>query len=225
MIGIEPLCTQHRGEIAALLAMAPQEKMLGLEIIEADRFLAPEAMCSVEDHVERLIKELPAVEPVPGLADRSSDGELGVAGLKVVDDLRPGATQDLELDVAEALSQFVDMRQDETEFDAARYSELERADLSVVDHGGERAGALGAVVALLQQWKHPFAKRREHRARPLAPEKIATQFTFQEFDGARQRWLCHMTFFRRAGEIQRPRDRQEISHLVHFHSDAPLGDH
>jgi hypothetical protein len=104
MVGIQSLCTQHRGKVVALLAVAPQEKTLGLEIIEGDRLLAPEAMRSAEDHVERLLKELPAVKPVPGLADRSSHGEFGVTGLEVFDDLRPGAAQDLELDVAEALS-------------------------------------------------------------------------------------------------------------------------
>src|ERR1044071_2068977 len=182
VIGIQSLCTQHRGKVVTLLAMAPQEKTLGLEIVEADLFLAPEAMCSAEDHVERLFKEPPAVEPVPGLADRSPHGELGITGLKVFDDLRPGAAQDLELDVVEALSQFVDMRQDETELDAAGYGELERADFAVINHGRERTGALGTVVALLQQRKHPLAQRREHRARPLAPEKIATQFAFQKLD-------------------------------------------
>src|SRR5262245_18793871 len=139
MVGVETLCTQHRGMIGAFFAMAPQEKALGLEIVKADRLLPSEAMRSAENHVERLIKELPAVQPVPGLADRSSHGELGVTGLKIFDDLRPGAAQDLELDVAEALSQFVDMRQDEAELDAAGYSELERADLAVVDHCSQRA--------------------------------------------------------------------------------------
>src|SRR5678815_5271477 len=104
MVGIQPLRTQHCGKVAALLAMTPQKKTLGLEIIEADCFLAPEAMRSTENHVERLRKELPAVEPIPGLADRGSHGELGVTGLEVLDDLWPGAAHDLELDVAEALS-------------------------------------------------------------------------------------------------------------------------
>src|SRR5512143_2182453 len=152
-------------------------------------------MRSVEDHVERLIKELPAVEPVPGLADRSSDRELGVAGLEVIDDLRPGPAQNLELDVAETFSQFVDMRQDETELDAAGYGELERADFAVIDHGRERAGTLGAVVALLQQRKHALAERGEHGARPLAAEKVAPQFAFQELDRPRQRRLGHMALF------------------------------
>src|SRR5690242_14412259 len=225
MVGIQSLRTQHCGKVAAFLAMAPQEKALGLEIVETDRLLAPEAMRPAEDHVERLRKELPAVEPVPGLADRRSHGELGVTGLEVFDDLRPGAAQDLELDVAEALSQFADMREDETELDAAGHGELERADLAIIDHGRERAGALGAVVALLQQRKHAFAERREHCAWPLAPEKIATQFAFQKLDSARQRRLRHMALLRRAGEIQRPRNCQEISDLVHFHADVPPGGH
>ncbi len=114
------------------------------------------------------------------------------------------------------------MRQDETEFDAAGYGELEGADLTVVDHGGKRAGALRAVVTLLEQRKHSLAKRREHDPWPLAPEKIAAQLALKEFDGARQRRLGDVAFFRRAGEIQRPRNRQEISHLVHFHTDVPL---
>src|SRR5581483_10288814 len=112
---------------------------------------------------------------IPCFADRSTHGEFGIAGLEIFDDLRPGTTQDFQLDVAEALSQLVDMRQDKAEFDTAGHGELERADLTVVDHCGERAGALGAVITLLEQRKHPLAEWREHDTRPFAPEKIAAQ--------------------------------------------------
>src|SRR5581483_9114703 len=151
--------------------------------------------------------------------------KLGISGLEIFDNLRPGPAQYFQLDFAEALPQLVDMRQDEAEFDAAGDRELERADLTVVDHCGERAGALGAVVTLLEQRKHPLAEWREHDTRPFAPEKIAAQLALKEFDGPCQRRLGNVALFRRAGEIQRPCNRQEVSYLVHFHTDVPNGGH
>src|SRR5262249_30279277 len=78
-----------------------------------------------------------------------------------------------------------------------------------------------AVVALLEQRMHPFAERREHGARPLAAEQIAAELAFEQLDSARQRRLRHVALFRRAREVQRPGNRQEIPDLVHFHSNSP----
>jgi hypothetical protein len=54
---------------------------------------------------------------------------------------------------------------------------------------------------LLKQRKHPLAKRGEHNAWSLAPEKITAQLAFKELYGARQRWLSDMAFLCRAREI------------------------
>ena len=86
---------------------------------------------------------------------------------------------------------------------------------------GERARALGAVVALLEQRIHPLAERRQHGARPLAAEQIAAQLAFQQLDGARQRRLRDVALLGGAREVQRPGDSQEIPDLVHFHSSVP----
>ena len=108
------------------------------------------------------------------------------------------------------------------ELDAARDRELERADLAVVDHGRKRARALRAVVALLEQGIHPLAERRQHGARPLAPEQVAAKLAFQQLDRARQRGLRDVALLRGAREIERARDRQKVSDLVHFHVLRPL---
>src|SRR5262249_35611960 len=138
------------------------------------------------------------------------------------DNLRTGTAQDLKLNFAEAFSQFVDVRQDKAELDAGRYCKLERANLSVIYHRGECTRALGAIVALLEQRKHSLAERREHGTRPLAPKKVAAQFALQKFDGTSQRRLGNVTFFCRAGEVQTPRNSQEIPNLVHLHANVPL---
>ena len=225
MIGIKPLGTQHRGEVAALLTVVTQEEAFGLEIVEANRLLAAKAMRAVEDHVEGLVEQFPTVETVPGFADGGPHGKLCIAGFQILDDLGAGATKNLQLNFTEGFSQFVDVRQDEAELDAAGYRKLECADLAIIDHGGERTRALGAIVALLEKRKHSLAKRREHCVRPLAPEKIAAQFAFQKLNGTRQRRLGHVALLCRAREVQRPRDGQEISNLVHFHANVPLDDH
>src|SRR3974390_1951125 len=225
MISIEPLVAQHRGEVATFLTVITQEETFGFEVIEADRLLAAKAMRSVEHHVEGFVEQLPTVQTVPCFANSGSHPKLGIVRFQILDDLRAGATQDLQLDVVETFSQLVDVGKNEPELDAARYRELEGANLTIVDHGGERTRALSAVVALLKQRKHSLAKWRKHGARPLAPEKIAAKLPFQQLDGARQRRLRDVTFFRRTGEVQRPRNGQKVSNLVHFHANVPLDDH
>src|SRR5262249_56066483 len=79
----------------------------------------------------------------------------------------------------------------------------------------------GGVVTLVKEGKHSVAKRREHNAWPLAPEKIAAELAFKKLYGARQRRLSDMALLCRAREIQRPRDGQEVPDLVHFHARVP----
>src|SRR5262249_2236807 len=108
---------------------------------------------------------------------------------------------------------------------AAGHGKFERADLTVVDHGGKRTRALRAVVALLEQREHSLAKRRQHGTRSLAPKKVAPQLALQKLYRTRQRSLVYVKLLGRAGEIQRPCDRQEVSNLVHFHASVPRDDH
>ncbi len=51
----------------------------------------------------------------------------------------------------------------------------------------------------------------------LAPEEVATQLFLELLDGARERRLRHVAFFRGPCEIQDARNSQEISDLMHFH--------
>jgi hypothetical protein len=57
--------------------------------------------------------------------------------------------------------------------------------------------------------------------RPFASEQVAPKLAFELPDRPRQRRLCDMAFLGRAGKVQRPGTRQEVSDLVHFHSAFP----
>jgi hypothetical protein len=57
--------------------------------------------------------------------------------------------------------------------------------------------------------------------RTFAPEEVAAQLVFELADGSGQRRLCYVALFRGAREIKRPRHRQEIANLVHFHRTGP----
>ena len=95
--------------------------------------------------------------------------------------------------------------------------EPERADLALLDGGRERAGADGAVIALLQQRQHALAKLGELGLRALAPEQIAAELAFELADGPGQRRLGDVAFLGGAREIQHPRHGEEIADLMHFH--------
>jgi hypothetical protein len=53
--------------------------------------------------------------------------------------------------------------------------------------------------------------------RPFAPEQLATKLKLKLLNRSGKRGLRDPAFFRSAGEIQRPRNRQEVSDLRHLH--------
>jgi hypothetical protein len=58
------------------------------------------------------------------------------------------------------------------------------------------------------------------RSRPLAMEQEAAELVLQELDGTRERWLRHVAFLGRAGEVQLSAQGEEIPDLMHFHGIA-----
>src|SRR5262249_24990090 len=107
---------------------------------------------------------------------------------------------------------------EEVEADGGRQREPQRADLTALDRGGERTGAQCALVALLEQRQHALPELGQLRLRPLAPEKVPAQLTFELLDGAGERRLGNVALLGRLGEIQLTDRGKEISALVHFHS-------
>src|SRR3954451_18608318 len=97
-----------------------------------------------------------------------------------------------------------------------------RADLTTFERRRQHTRAAGGVIALLQERQHPLAKLRELRCRPFAPKKIASQFRLKLLDRSRQRGLGDVAFVRGTGEVQQPRNSEEIPDLMHFHDRAAL---
>ena len=85
------------------------------------------------------------------------------------------------------------------------------------DSRSERLRRGGALEASGQDRQHALAEFGEDRLRPLAPEQLAAKLALKLFDRARERGLRDAALFRRAGEIERPRDGQEVSDLIHLH--------
>ena len=79
-----------------------------------------------------------------------------------------------------------------------------------------RASADGSLVALFEQGEHALAELGQS-CRTFAPEQIAAKLGLQLLDCPGQRWLRHITFVGSAREVERPRDREEIPDLMHFH--------
>ena len=95
-----------------------------------------------------------------------------------------------------------------------------RADFAALERRRQHARAAGGVVALLQQRMHAQAEFGQLRGRPLAAEQVAAKFGLELLDRPRQRRLGDVALVGGAREIQRPRDGEEISDLMHFHDRA-----
>jgi hypothetical protein len=55
----------------------------------------------------------------------------------------------------------------------------------------------------------------------LAPQELPTQFVFKRFDGARKGRLGDVALLGRSREIQRVRQGQKVSDLLHLHEISP----
>ena len=71
---------------------------------------------------------------------------------------------------------------------------------------------------------HALAEFGQLRRRPLASEQVAAELVLELLDGARQRGLRDVAFLGGAREIQQPRDREEVSDLMHLHDRTALSD-
>ncbi len=74
---------------------------------------------------------------------------------------------------------------------------------------------------MLQQRQHALAELGELGLRPLATEQVAAKLALELADGAGERGLGNVTFLGGAREIERPRHREEVADLMHFHADKP----
>src|SRR5207247_7572372 len=116
-----------------------------------------------------------------------------------------GAAKELQFEAVKQLAELDHVGRDERRIDGARQREPKRADLPLLDGGGKRAGADGAVVALLEQRQHALAKLGQLGLRPLAPEQVAAELAFELSDGASEGGLGDIAFLGSAREIERPR--------------------
>ena len=208
-------------KLAGLFAERAHQQALVAQIVESDTRTGGEGMFTVDDQPEAFGEQRPAVEAVPGLADRRRNGELGVAALEEFRDLACGPAQELQLEQAEMPAQLGHVREQQVEIDALRQRQPQRADLAGLERGCERARAQRAVVALPQQRQHALAKFGELRVRPLAAEEVAAQLAFELADGAGERGLRHVALLGGAREVERARHGQEVANLVHLHGAPP----
>jgi hypothetical protein len=97
----------------------------------------------------------------------------------------------------------------------------QRANLATLEGGGKRPRTGRGLIALLEQRVDALAQLGELRG-PFAPKQVAAQLGLELLDRTRQRRLRHVALGGGAGEIERPRHREKIPDLMHFHDQAPL---
>jgi len=104
--------------------------------------------------------------------------------------------------------------------DRGHRAEAETRILEFQEARGGFAGGCGAGQHLLEMRLHQPAELGHVRLAALAREQQAAQLGFDLLDRPRQRRLGDVAFVGRAGEVQRPADRQKIADFVKFHPSA-----
>jgi hypothetical protein len=83
------------------------------------------------------------------------------------------------------------------------------------------AGGAAAFLHRLEIRQHHPAEFRQVRVPPLPVEKRAAKLVLELLDRARQRRLADVALLGRAGKVERPRKRDEISDVLHLHRQRP----
>ncbi len=218
---VEILRAQHIEQRLRRLAIGADHQPLLPQIVDGNARASGQDMRVMHQELKVLGEERPAIEPLPLVADLGGETELDVAALEIIEHLGAVAAHDLQLEAFEQFAELDHVRRDQRRIDGVRHREPERADFALLDGGSKRAGADGAVVALLQQRQHALAELGELSLRALAPEQIAAELALELADGAGERRLGDVAFLRGAREIEHPRHGEEIADLMHFHEDAP----
>ncbi len=77
---------------------------------------------------------------------------------------------------------------------------------------------MSRLQGALQMGFHGAAEFCEMGVGAFAVRKQSTELPLKFLDCARQRWMCHVAFFRRLSEIEGAADDQKASNLMHFHA-------
>ena len=82
-------------------------------------------------------------------------------------------------------------------------------------------GGTSAILNGLQVGQHHPPELGQMGVAPFSMEKRPAKFVLELLDGAGQRGLGNVAFFRGTREIQRARNREKIPNLLHFHAKWP----
>jgi hypothetical protein len=172
------------------------------------------------DEQKILCKQWPGIEPLPTRINLGGDSEFGVTLLEEFTHLTTVAAEKPEFQPVELPLDLIEEGDQQRQIDRMGERDPQCAHLAALEGRGERARADGGLVALLQQGVHALTELGQS-GRTLAPEQVTAKLGLQLLDCPRQRRLCHIAFIRSTREIERPRDREEISNLMHFHDRTP----
>ena len=92
---VDPAVAQETAQRLRVLAIGAHQQPLLAQILERHRLAARERMGGVDQQEKFFGEQRPAVEPLPGVADRGRDRELGLTFLQRLGHLGAGAAQQL----------------------------------------------------------------------------------------------------------------------------------
>src|SRR5262245_25014998 len=96
-IDIELLASQQARQRLKVLAVRAHQQSLRAKLRERDSVPGRQAMVAAGNQFKAFGEQRPIVEPLPGLAERGSDGEFGLAALQELGDLRRRSAQQLDV--------------------------------------------------------------------------------------------------------------------------------
>ena len=133
-----------------------------------------------------------------------------------------GAAPDFELKVRKVAVDLGKRPGQKLKIEGSRDGERQRRDFALLDLGGDLFGGDRAIIALLEQRLHAVAEIGQMTVAAFAPDQLTAEFILELLDRAGERGLRHVALLRRAREVQRARNGQEITNLLHFHAERPF---
>jgi len=210
-------------QLLARFPIDPAEHRFRGQLAQGDIGLvaAGKRMIGIHDEFYTLLEERPGVQPIPGLPQRTGDGQLDLTVLEGIDDSGRRTSVDLEMNSRVGAEKLRERRNQQRDVDTVGDGDVERRHVAALHRLGQRLCRRGGIVALLQQRQHAPAKFGQVRVLALTAKEFSAQLLLERLDRARQRRLRDVALFGCPGEIKRIGQGQKIADLLHLHEFSP----
>ncbi len=216
------MLSAQRAQLVLVLAIDAQEIVLAVHVGKAQRVAPFEAVADGKRNDETLaIKRLHVEAFVESIGLRHHRDVERAVEQQLGQPYRRRFAQG-QLDAGVIVAKFRQEAHEAERADRAHHAEIERRIIEAQEFLRLSLGTLRFAEDLFEMRLHQPAEIGEVRQIALPPQEKTAQLLLELLDRTRQGGLRHVAFLGGAREVERLRNCEEITDLVHLHRATPL---